>query len=99
MKTRDACGTHRRLTIERWASSQMIDAAFTGFAALPAPGGMSRRACWDGFDASPNAAPKDIQAAYRRKATTAHPDTGGSDAAITALNIARSEALSTGMLP
>jgi hypothetical protein len=38
---------------------------------------------------SPTASPEDIRTAYRRLATEMHPDRGGSDARLAALNAAR----------
>lgn len=55
--------------IERWGSSDMMDRAFTGFTALPAPGGTQH---WrDVLDE------KDPEASYRRLRGKHHPDRGG----------------------
>lgn len=43
---------------------------------------------------SPAASPEEIRAAYRRNATEMHPDRGGSDARLAALNAARDLLLS-----
>lgn len=73
--------------IERHGGAQILDRAFTGFAALGPP-----RAHWETLGLRPGASADAIDAAYRDKAKTAHPDTGGSAAAMTALNAARDAA-------
>ena len=70
--------------IERWGASDMLDRAFTGFEALPAP-----EQWWQVLGVSERATPDEINAAYRRLAATAHPDQGGTDAAMARLNAAR----------
>lgn len=74
--------------IERWGASEMMERAFTAFEALPYP-----KSCWDVLGVKPHASRDDINAAYRAKARDAHPDTGGSQAAMSELNRARDEAL------
>lgn len=55
--------------IERWGSTGMLEQAFTGFEALPAPGGTEH---WrDVLD------PADPEGSYRRMRAAAHPDRGG----------------------
>lgn len=70
--------------IERWGASDMLDRAFTGFEALPAP-----EQWWQVLGVGEGASVAEIDAAYRRLAPGAHPDTGGSDAAMARLNSAR----------
>lgn len=77
--------------IERWGSGQMVEQAFTGFTALPAPKPLDWRAVL-GLQGE-NFSTADIQCAYRREAGVRHPDTGGTDAAFTELVAARREAL------
>lgn len=77
--------------LERWGSKSFVDAAFTGFAALPAPG--AARAWWDVLGVSQHATVDQINAAYREKAKSAHSDAGGSDAAMSELNVARDQGL------
>jgi hypothetical protein len=80
--------------IARWGTGDMLQAAFTGFAALPAPivAGMSKP--WhEVLGVSSTATRADIDAAYKRLASQNHPDKGGSTAAMTAINQARDEAL------
>jgi hypothetical protein len=72
--------------IERWGASDMLDRAFSGFEALPAP-----EQWWQVLGLSANATPAEVDAAYRRLAREAHPDTGGSDAAMARLNAARDQ--------
>lgn len=74
--------------IARWGSGDMMERAFTGFTALPNP-----ERHWSEILGVPsNASLDDIEAAYRRKAREAHPDTGGSDQAMARLNGARDRA-------
>lgn len=58
--------------IERWGASDMLDRAFTGFEALPAPDPW-----WTVLDVARDADIDDVHAAYRRKAKTMHPNAGG----------------------
>jgi DnaJ-domain-containing protein 1 len=50
---------------------------------------------WDILGVSPDASKQDVTRAYRERAKSAHPDAGGSDAAMTELNKAREQALRT----
>jgi len=83
--------------IDRWGSSEMMNRVFTGFAALPETAGQSSGSWWEvlGFD-SPYHPQAAYQAAYRKKARTAHPDNGGSDAAMARLNWAIEQARESG---
>lgn len=74
--------------IELHGGAMMMRRAFAGFAALPPP-----RSCWDILGIKPGASESAIQEAYRAKARAAHPDTGGSTAAMAEINRARDEAL------
>jgi hypothetical protein len=74
-------------SLERWGAKSFVDAAFTGFAALPAPG--AARAWWDVLGVSQHASIDEIQAAWRAKAREAHSDVGGNDAAMSEINVAR----------
>lgn len=80
--------------VARWGTGDMMQAAFTGFAALPPPivAGMSRP-WWDVLGVPQTAGRPEIEAAYKRLASQNHPDKGGSTAAMTAINQARDEAL------
>jgi hypothetical protein len=72
--------------IERWGASDMLDRAFTGFEALPAP-----EQWFQVLDVPATATLDQINQAYRSLAAKAHPDTGGSDAAMARLNAARDQ--------
>lgn len=66
--------------VARWGTGDMMQAAFTGFAALPAPGQTSRS--WSEIlGVGPMARPDEIEAAYKRLRSSTHPDRGGSVAA------------------
>lgn len=77
--------------IERWGSSDMLDRAFTGFAALPAPG---VRNWWEVLGVERNASPDEIKARYRALAKLQHPDAGGSSSLMAEINSAYQDALS-----
>jgi len=77
-----------RRTELRHGTLALVRAAMTGFTALPAP-----RSCWDILGLAPGARVDAIQAAWKQKARAAHPDRGGSTAAMAEINRARDEAL------
>lgn len=81
--------------IERHGGAAILDRAFTGFTALPAPivAGMKRpwREVLE-YGNSP-ATEEAINRHFRILASTAHPDKGGSARAMAELNAARDEAL------
>jgi hypothetical protein len=81
--------------IARWGTGDMLKAAFTGFTALPAPIVASMKRHWRDVLEFGNGAPtRDaITSRYRILASTAHPDKGGSTAAMAELNQARDDAL------
>ena len=62
--------------IKRWGSGEMVEAAFAGFDALPAPGQASDPFSVLGVD--PKDAADSIRKAYIAKMKQAHPDNGGS---------------------
>lgn len=71
--------------IERWGTGQMVEQAFTGFTALPAP-----EQPWQvlGLDTStPTLA--QIEEAHRRLAMQHHPDRGGDTQQMARINAAR----------
>lgn len=77
--------------IERWGGGDMVEQAFTGFTALPAPASVS---CYSILEIGPDASLAEITASYRSKALSAHPDLhGGSEEKMAALNAARAEAI------
>lgn len=61
--------------IERHGGAEVLDRAFTGFAALPAPDSSEDFRVVLGLDASSNI--EDARNAYRRLASLHHPDKGG----------------------
>lgn len=69
--------------MDRWGVGS-LDQVFTGYQALPAP-----EQWWQVLGVSEGASVADIDAAYRAAAPKAHPDRGGSDAAMARLNAAR----------
>lgn len=79
--------------IERHGGAQILDRAFTGFVALPAPGGAQKREWWDVLGISRNSTPEEIKAAYKKMASMNHPDKGGSAAAMAEINLAYQEAM------
>ena len=76
--------------LARHGGGTMMDRAFDGFAALPAPG---KIAWWHILGVPQSAGKGDIEAAFKAKAKTAHPDAGGSNALMAELTRARCEAL------
>lgn len=84
-----ALGIEAMRQLDRHGGGQMMERAFSGFAALP-PSGPD---CWTVLGLKPGASADHIKAAHRRKVAEAHPDTGGSHAAMSELNAARDEAL------
>jgi hypothetical protein len=82
--------------IERWGSSSLLDRAFTGFAALPAPRGGS---CWDLLgigDQWESATEEQVKDAWRARVKVVHPSVpGGSEDALREVNEAKDLALSS----
>jgi hypothetical protein len=77
--------------IERWGSGVMLQQAFQGFIALPAP-----EQCWQVLGVSAHATKDAIQEAGRRLPTQHHPDRGGDAAEMTRANAARNAGLERG---
>lgn len=79
--------------IERWGGGQILDRAFSGFTALPAPGQTSVRGWREILRVEPTEASLDVvRGQYRRLAAVHHPDRGGDDAAMSELNWAWAQA-------
>lgn len=78
--------------LERWGSSDMVEKAFTGFAALPAPAAASDRDWWDVLEVSIFADLNIIESKYRDLLRIHHPDMGGSADRASELNKAIAEA-------
>lgn len=78
-------------SIDRHGGAQILERAFTGFVALPAPGASKH---WrDILDyRAPNPVRAVIDETYRRLASNAHPDKGGSHEQMADLNRARDDA-------
>lgn len=82
--------------IERHGGAVVLERAFTGFAALPPPGGTASTRTWRevlGFGADWHGNAEAVEAQYRRLASQRHPDKGGSTQAMAELNLARQQAL------
>lgn len=69
--------------IERHGGAEILERAFTGFVALPAP-----EQWFQVLGVSASAAVEQIQAAYRRLAAEHHPDRGGDHAQMARINAA-----------
>ena len=72
----------------RHGGLHIVRQTFKGFTALPAPEHWT-----EVLGLNQGAGKAEINAAYRDKARAAHPDHGGSDAAMSRLNAARDAAL------
>lgn len=72
---------------DRWGVGT-IEQAFAGYEALPAP-----EQWWQVLGVSESASPEEIAQRYRELAREAHPDAGGSEAAMARLNAARDAGL------
>ena len=70
--------------IERWGGKSLMNAAFSGFKALPSstiitpPPDREKRSWWVVLGVDQNADAPSVKQAYRRAQATAHPDAGGS---------------------
>lgn len=77
-------------SMERHGGSTMMDRAFSGFTALPKPGGAN---WWEVLKLSRDATKTQVQTKYIELARERHPDQGGSDDQMAELNRARAQAL------
>ena len=80
--------------IARWGTGDMMDRAFAGFEALPAPG--AKQPWREVLGIYPKCAEPSrysIETAYRNRAKFCHPDAGGSQEAMAEMNAARDDAL------
>ena len=80
-------------SIERHGGAAILDRAFTGFAALPAPAG-GKRDWWTVLELPSTASQAEIRDAFNRLAREHHHDRGGSDERMAEIIRARDEALS-----
>lgn len=76
--------------LDRWGCSQILERAFQGFTALPAPA--MPKEWWDILECRRDSSMEAIEANYRRLAKDAHPDNGGSNERMSLLNKAIKEA-------
>lgn len=80
--------------IERHGGAAILERAFTGFTALPAPGQGAKREWWEVLSVPRKCTREDVKAAYRLLASQYHPDKpGGSHAAMAELNVAQEAGL------
>lgn len=85
-----------RRTELRHGTLALLRATFKGFLALPAPPGSPAKRAWRevlGFAEQQNPSKSSIENAYREAAKKAHPDAGGSNAAMSELHHAKIQAL------
>lgn len=76
----------------RHGTLALVRATFTGFKALPAPAGTS---WWQVLGVKQTASRDEIQTAYRKLASDAHPDKGGTAERMAEINRARDEGLAS----
>jgi hypothetical protein len=82
--------------IARWGTGDMLEAAFTGFTALPPPSASdlaSTKKHWRDVFGTAARTRADVQEVYRRLAAAFHPDRGGDPVKMAELNAARDEAM------
>lgn len=80
--------------VARWGTGDMLEAAFTGFAALPPPStGAAPQTWWQVLGVPLGATRDEVRAAYRRLASIHHPDRGGSAAKMAEINAAHDAGL------
>lgn len=77
--------------IKRHGSSEMMEQAFRGFEALPAPKKSGWRSVFD-YESGYNPSPFDLKTRFRNLAKRLHPDHGGSEGEWNALNEAYQQA-------
>lgn len=79
--------------VARWGTGDMMEAAFTGFTALPAPGQTATRGWREvfGFGTLP-ANMADVEAVYRALRSKHHPDKGGNAEQFNAVQVAYDQA-------
>ncbi len=80
--------------VARWGTGDMMEAAFTGFAALPAPEQTTGRSFWQVLElvGHPGTTLEEARQQYKRLASIRHPDKGGSHSAMAELNAAWQQA-------
>lgn len=78
--------------VARWGTGDMMQAAFTGFLALPDPSKPSDWRSVFGFRPDEHPTRDELTARYRELVIINHPDRGGSTERMVALNLAREQA-------
>lgn len=78
--------------IARWGTGDMMESAFSGFTALPAPGETHGRSWREVLEAHQGDTLDDLKLKYRKLSSLRHPDKGGSADAMSELNWAWSQA-------
>lgn len=78
--------------IERWGSGDMMEAAFSGFQALPSPDSVTPIKWWQVLGVDQNCSLETAENAFKNKAKAAHPDNGGDHNTMAQLNCAIMEA-------
>lgn len=79
--------------IERWGGGQILDRAFSGFAALPAPGQTHARGWREVLNVDGSVTSlEEVKGQYRRLSSVRHPDKGGTEAEMSELNWAWAQA-------
>lgn len=78
--------------IARWGTGDMMESAFSGFTALPAPGQTQARGWREVLEANQGDTLEQVKDKYRRLSAIWHPDRGGSHDAMSELNWAWSQA-------
>lgn len=79
--------------VARWGTGDMLEAAFTGFTALPPPSAAAPRDWWEVLGVPRHATRDEVRAAYRKLASIHHPDRGGDAAMMAAINAAHDSGL------
>lgn len=74
--------------IERWGTGDMVQAAFSGFEALPPPKKREHKTWWQVLGVSPEVSLNRCEESFKRLAKRAHPDAGGSQEEMAELNLA-----------
>lgn len=74
--------------IERWGGASLVEAVFTGFQGLPAPGESSGESWWTVLKVSPDAPLGEIEESARALTAAAHPDKGGTSEAFIRVRVA-----------
>lgn len=79
--------------IERWGGGQILDRAFSGFTALPAPGQTHARGWREVLRVEAEESSLEaVKTQYRRLSSVHHPDKGGTEAEMSELNWAWAQA-------